>query len=354
VDLTGLPDANVELVGENWAAYGISPLTASPYGLHLASDSLHYEKPFSRIDYSKGPFSADAVRVRFGRALSRRLTTYLNGTFCNSEGQFVNLPYDGHKVSLQFDYRLTSKSRLRYRHFHSRNEVGVGVPFFPEEWPGITSAFHKEERLYHELDGSFRNKIGLRAFVWQVKEELNDPATQVRHRLRDGGAELEWREQTARWAFNFRNRIGLEQIQSWSIENHQRFYNQVSATAAARFAAKMWLHLSGHYAYKADWLAGIALEAKWIAAPTPSLTLWVAGGLGKLPPALGERDNQLPYLSQNENLQAADLRRSEVGLHWQRPHVDLKLRVSGSNWPNGFIFQIDSLRNTGFLVNRSG
>jgi hypothetical protein len=353
VDLTGLPDANVEQAGEGGASFGDTPLVALPASINIASDSLNYGVPFSRIEYAKGPFGADAVRIRFGRALSQRFTTYLNGAVSNSEGQFVDRPYDGHKVSAQFDYRINSSRTLRYRHLNSRNEAGVGVPFFPEEWPGITRAFHKEERVYHALEALFANRLSLRGFVWQVKEELNDPARRNRHRLRDAGTEIQWLKQTHNWALKLQFRLGLEQIKSWSIRERGRFYEQLLVSSGFRLTPKMWLQVAGYVAYKKDWPYGSALEAKWIVTPTPSLTWWLGGGIRKMPPALGERENALPYLSFNEELQAVDLWRGETGINWQRPRFGLNFRLSGSVWQNGLVFRADSLKRSGFLDNSS-
>ena len=225
VDLTGLPDAHAQILeaaGENFSA--------APYTIHLASDSLNFTAPFSRIEYAKGPFGADAVRFRFGRALGKRLAAYLNSAFSNSDGQFEDRPYEGHKANLQLEYFLNSKWQLRYRHLNSRNEIGIGIPFFPEEWPGITDASHKEERLYHALELSSRQALQWRSFIWQVREELNDPARRYQHRRRDAGTDLRWRKETEKWVLRLKFGLGYEAIKSTAIEQRHRFYEQISST----------------------------------------------------------------------------------------------------------------------------
>jgi len=346
VDLTGLPDAHAQILeaaGENF--------TASPYTIHLASDSLNFTAPFSRVEYVKGPFGADAVRFRFGRALGKRLAAYLNSAFSNSDGQFVDQPYDGHKANLQLDYFLNAGWKLRYRHLNARNQAGLGVPFFPEEWPGITDASHKEERLYHALELSSRHELQWRGFIWQVKEELNDPARRHRHRLRDAGSDLLWKKQTEKWALQLKFGLGFEAVQSTSIDDRGRFYEQISSTFDRRLTPRTWLQLGGHLTYKTNWPAAAALQAKFIAQRNQALTWWLSGSVWKIAPALGERDNDLPYLKLNDDLQAANLQRSEIGLTWQRQNFDLQIRLNGSLWKNGFIFQSEALKKSGTLIN---
>ncbi|MDZ7361402.1 MAG: hypothetical protein ONB46_11865 [candidate division KSB1 bacterium] len=345
VDLTGLAESHVQLletrVGE----------TLAPELVQLASDSLNFSTPFSRIEYAKGPFGADAVRFQFGRALGKRLAAYLNSTFSNSEGQFADRPYDGRKANLQLDYFLNRNLKLRYRHLNSRHEAGLGAPFFPEEWPGISNAFHKEERLYHGLELLSSENLRLRGFIWQVKEELNDPARGNRHRLLDGGADLHWQKQTGKWAVQLNFGAGLEAVKSTSIDDRERFYERVSATFGWRITPRTRLQLGGQASYKTAWPIGAALQAELIRQSSPSLTWWLGGGLWKIPPALGERDNTLPHLAMNRDLQPATLQRGEIGMKWRRRNFALQFFLHGSVWKDRFVFQANPLRSSGALFN---
>jgi len=348
VDLTGLPDAHVQILetaGENFSA--------SSYTIHLASDSLNFAAPFSRIEYMKGPFGADAVRFRFGRALGKRLAAYLNSAFSNSDGQFEDRPYEGHKANLQLEYFLNTNWQLRYRHLNSRNETGLGVPFFPEEWPGITDASHKDERLYHALELSSRHDLQWRSFIWQVKEELNDPARRYQHRRRDAGTDLRWRKETEKWALRLKFGLGYETIKSTSIDERNRFYEQISSTFNRRLTQRTWLQLGGHLTYKTNWPADAALQAQLIAQKNLAWTWWLSESVWKIAPAVGERDNDLPYLKRNDDLRAAILHHSETGLKWQRQNFTLQIRLHGSLWKSGFIFQADTSKNSGTLLNNN-
>ncbi len=351
VDLTSLPDAQVHKMEAGGISLREAALPPAPMPIHLVSDSLRYQTPFSRIDYAKGAFGADAVRIKFGRALGKRLAAYVNSTFSNAEAYAIAItdseqvavkPYDGHKASVQLDYHLSAPWKLRYRHFNTRNEAGISAPFFPEEWPGINEALHKEERLYHALELSNASRISLRGFFWQIKEELNDPARRVQHRLRDGGVEMRWAKETEAWAFKWQSRFGLEAVKSDSIDDRERFYENVSIALGHRITPKLWLHLSSNLAHKKDWPLGASLQAHLVNSLSSSLTWWLSGGFWKIPPALGERDNNLSYLAPNGDLRAVALQRGEAGLRWQRERFDLQLLLSGSVWQDRLIFRTNS------------
>jgi len=351
VDLTGLPDAQVKIMETGGISLREAALPPAPMQIHLAGDSLRYQTPFSRIDYAKGAFGADAVRIKFGRALGKRLAAYVTSTFSHAEAHAIAIndseqvavkAYDGHKASAQLDYHLNAEWKLRYRHFNTRNEAGVSAPFFPEEWPGINEALHKEERLYHALELSDASRMSFRGFFWQIKEELNDPARRVQHRRRDGGVEMRWAKETEAWALRLQNRFGLEAIKSDSIDDRERLYDNLSFALGRRMTPKLWLHLNGDLAHKKEWPFGAALKVQIIARPNQSLTWWLAGGFWKIPPALGERDNNLLYLTTNGDLQAVTLQRGEAGIKWQRQRFDLQLLFSGSAWQDGLVFRANS------------
>lgn len=365
-DLTSLPDAHVQLL-QAGALLPRETLTAiSPEGVQVTSDSLNFNVPFSRLEYAKGPVGADAVRFRFGRALGKRLAAYLNSAFSNSDGhliyqlderqqpspRFVNQPYEGHKANLQLDYFFNPHWKLRYRHLNSRHEAGASVPFFPEEWPGLTNALHKEERLYHAIELSSAGGLQVRSFFWQVKEELNDPDRRNRHRLRDGGIELNWEKQTAAWAVNLHSGTGVEAIKSTSITDRTRFAQELAATLSRRLNQRAWLQWRGYSRYKKDWPYEASLQAKFLMQRQQTLTWWLEAGMWKIAPALGERGNALPYLAKNADLRAANLQRGEIGLQWQRQNFDLQIRLNGSLWRHGLIYRSNMANNSGMLANR--
>jgi hypothetical protein len=116
---------------------------------------------------------------------------------------------------------------------------------------------------------------------------------------------------------------------------------------------KIWLHLGSYFAYKKDWPSPMALQAQLLKQQNQALTWWLSGGIWKIAPAVGERDNMLPYLAMNDGLRTADLQRYEIGSKWQRPNFALQFLVDGSRWRDGFMFRINSSDSSGALVNNN-
>jgi hypothetical protein len=347
-DHTSLPDAHLQIVEAGAGAIRYAQTAPSPFGIRLASDSLRYGAPFSRIDYAKGPAGADAVRVRFGRALSKRLTVYANGTFSSADGrtieningQFNEGPYDGQKVSLQFDYYVNSKWKLRYRHFSSRNEAGVAVPFFPEEWAGISQALHKEVRLYHALELASAKRFSLRGFYWQIKEELNDPGRQVRHHLRDGALKSAGQDKVRHGSCNCKIALALNPSKAQASPSTTAYIRNSLPRSA--FNAKNVAHLDGNTGRLKDWPYGAGFAANLINQPSCAAHLVAGSSIWRIPPAPGERENMLSELKANNDLRPADLQRGEIGVQWRRQRFDLHLRLNGSIWKNGYVYRIAS------------
>lgn len=351
VDLTSLPEAgadNTHFAGLNPPRLAVSAATVN---LRVASNAIRYEEPLTRIGYAKGPYGADATRISFSRAFSRRLTGAVHAAFSNADGQFVDLPYEGHKARLRFDYRLFRDWRLAYLHFNTRNEAGVAVPFFPEEWPAVNGAFHKEERLYHAVELAPAREVLVRAFYWQVKEELNDPARQIRHRLRDAGAEAAWLRQRERYALALHLRGGNEQIHSDSIIPATRGYANAAAAFSWKPAARFWLQGEAQYQHKADWPAGHALAISGLWQFRPAAGMWLRARQQRVPPALSERENQLAYLSANPTLEAVRLSHFEGGFFWRQKNLALQAQLGGGHWQDGFIFTADSAAGPAYLRN---
>lgn len=346
VDLTGLPEPS-NTIG---ALHDTPPLFLPSHGaastFALSSDTLSFTQPLSEAEYSKGPFGADAVRVNFSRAFSRRIGGVLHATFSNADGQFEDFSYEGHKAMGRFDYHLNAQWQLRYRHFNSRNEAGMAVPFFLEEQPQLTNAKHKEERLYHALELARAHAFTLRAFAWQVKEELNDAAHPVRHRLRDYGGEGNWQWQRERFALSAHARLGSEEVRSTSIDSRSRFYQELVAHTALRFHEKVWLQGAGQFRHKQNWPDGYSLALAGFYQPQKERLLWAKAGLYQIPPALAERDNALPYLSRNEKLRAVRLQHAQIGARLHASNAAVQFALGSAMWERGFLFTTDTTFTT--------
>jgi len=346
VDLTNLPEPS-----NTFGALRNTPQLFLPsHGLAssfaLSHDTLNFAQPLSEAEYAKGPYGADAVRVNFSRAFSRRIAGLLHATFSNSEGQFEDFPYDGHKAMGRFDYRLNQSWRVRYRHFNSRNQAGIAVPFFLEEQPELTNASHKEERLYHAVELTRAHAFTLRAFAWQVKEELNDAARQIRHRLRDRGGEGSWQLQRERFALSAHARLGSEAVRSTSIFSRARFYQELAANMALRFHETVWLQGAGQFRHKQNWPNGYSFALAGFYQPEKEKLFWAKAGLYQIPPALAERDNTLRYLARNEKLQAAQLQHAQLGARLRFSNAAVQFALGNAMWERGFLFVTDTAVTT--------
>ncbi len=338
VDLASLPEPSNTFAALHNTPQLFLPAHGTASAFAIAHDTLNFSQPLSEAEYSKGPYGADAVRVNFSRAFSRRIAGLLHATFSNSDGQFADFPYDGHKAMGRFDYRLNPSWHVRYRHFNTRNEAGIAVPFFLEEQPSLANGKHKEERLYHAVELSRARTFTLRAFAWQVKEELNDPTRRIRHRLRDYGGEGSWQWQRERFALATHARLGSEEIHSTSIASRARFYQDVSASLALRFHEKIWLQAAGQFRHKQDWPNGYSFALAGFYQPQKEKLFWLKAGLYEIPPALAERDNTLPVLSPNAELQAVHLLHAQIGALLQFKNAAAQFAVGNAVYEKALFF----------------
>ncbi len=343
VDFTGLPEPS-NTIG---ALHNTPQLFLPSHGLAstfaLAHDTLNFAQPLSDAEYAKGPYGADAVRVNFSRAFSRRIAGLLHATFSNSEGQFEDFPYDGHKAMGRFDYRLNALWQVRYRHFNSRNQAGIAVPFFLEEQPELTNASHKEERLYHGLELAHAHAFMARVFSWQVKEELNDAARQVRHRLRDWGGEASWQRQRERFVLSAHARLGSEEVRSSTLASAARFYQELAAQAALRVHSRLWLQSTGQLRHKKDWPTDYSFALAGLYQHNKEKLFWAKLGLYQIPPAPAERDHALPDLTRNASLRAVRLQHVQLGGRAAFSKAALQLTLGNARWQRGLVFAADSI-----------
>jgi len=351
VNLTSLPEAGADRVQFAGLNPPVRAAHAATTSLRLASDAINYDEPGTHVSYAKGPYGADATRISFSRTFSRRLTGALHAAFSNADGQFIDLPYKGHKARARFDYRLFRNWRLAYLHFNTRNQTGIAVPFFPEEWPAITFAFHKEERLYHALELAPSQRFFARVFYWQVKEELNDLARKIRPRLREAGTEAAWQKQREHLAISVHARAGSEQIQGNAIRPATRWYGNLAATFSLKLLPRFWLQSEAHYQHKKDWPAGSAFLVSGLWQYRAHTHFWLQLRRQRLPPALAEKESQFIYLSSNPQLQAVALLHLEGGFAWRRSKWDLQAQLGNSRWQNGLLFSAYSAAGPAYLRN---
>ena len=337
VDLMSLPEAGFERLefGQPQASRAFPTGMASQ--VRFETDTVRYEVPFTNVEYANGPFDADAVRVSFGRAFSPRLTGLLNATLSNTNGQFQGLPYEGHKATARFDYRLNAIWRVRYRYFNSNNEAGLIIPFFPEEWPTLSGGFHKEVRLYHAVELAHRGNLTARVYNWLIKEELNDRSRKIKHQLRETGAEAVAGWQRKQFALTIQARLAGEKLSSATIHHRARMHQQVSANLGVRLSRRWWLYSSGYFRNKPDWPSGYAATLGGLIKLSQTSWIWSSVGRWKIPPSPAERDHSLEVFSGEDRLRAVTLDYAQLGIRLDGKNAEIQLSLGAAQWRDGYV-----------------
>ncbi|MCG3154016.1 MAG: hypothetical protein DKINENOH_00608 [bacterium] len=356
-DLAGLPEAAVDGITLNQLVPETGRQAQSAAFLHFTTDSLRYEIPFSRAEYVKGPLGGDATRVRFGRAFSRRLNGLLHLTinnadgFVNRSGSLVRLPAEVFKAGARLDYRVNQNWRARYRYWLVRAEAGVEAPFFPEEWQRSGNNRHKETRLYHALELNRRDQLALRAFLWDIHEELNATAVKIRHRLREAGLETSWQRQGESLAAIFTGRVSHEKLESPTIDYRGRLNAAAGLKLVAQLHERLALQTVAHAGYKPDWPTGYTLAAAGIYRLTSSWFAWLGVEQRRIPPAPGERSNSLRLLARPAKLEAVTLQQALAGIAFERRSFAARLVFGSGWWHEGFVWSLQRADTTAALRN---
>ncbi|MDZ7268204.1 MAG: hypothetical protein ONB48_10770 [candidate division KSB1 bacterium] len=357
VDLTGLPDAVVDGITLNQLVPDPAQPALSAAFLRFSTEGLHYDIPFSRAEYVKGPLGADATRVRFGRAFSRRMNALLHLTvnnadgFVNPSGGLVRLPAGIFKAGVRLDYRLTQNWQARYRYWVVSAEAGVTAPFFPEEWHRSGNNRHKETRRFHAVELARGEQMGLRAFWWALHEELNAITVKIRHRLREAGLETNWRGQRGAFAAIFSGRVSHEKVESPIIDYAARLHAAAGLKLAVQLNEKLAVQAMARVRHSADWPAGYTLAVGGIYRPKPAWSLWLGMEQRRLPPAPGERNNSLPLLARSDRLNAVTLQHLQAGLAYERRGLTARLVCGNGWWQEGLVWSLNHADTTATLRN---
>jgi len=356
-DLAGLPEATVDGITLNQFVPETGRPAQSAAFFHFTTDSLRYDIPFSRAEYVKGPLGGDATRVRFGRAFSRRMNGLLHLTinnadgFVNRDGSFVRLPAEVFKAGARLDYRVNQNWQARYRYWLIRAEAGVEAPFFPEEWQRSGNNRHKETRLYHALEWNHRKQLALRAFLWDIQEELNATAVKLRHRLREAGLEASWQQQGESLTAIFTGRLSHEKLQSPTIDYRSRLNAAAALKLVAQLNERFALQTVAHAGYKPDWPTASTLAVSGIYRLTPSWFVWLGLEQRRIPPAPAERRNSLPLLARPAKLEAVTLQQALAGIAFERRSLTARLVFGSGWWHEGLVWSLNRADTTAALRN---
>lgn len=338
--------------------YGQSNLTAIPetFADELSISPQHLQlnfssqppldsKPWTYLEYVKGPFDIDVFRVRFRRAFSERIRAYLGLTFSNSDGQQITLngaqrggPYDAKKFFFRTEYLLNQDYRIRHRLINTDNDAVVATPFFFEELPDIigTNARYKDTRIMNSLElaktaqisDSAKNIGGeidawrFRIYNWVDREEYRDNSQGRFIQQKDNIFGGSLNSQLLKNNFSLSTFASAERSKITSptidLSTKKRFVAQTHAQA--RLDPHFYLDGEIRWLYHDDFGANLSGLGQITFSPGNAWHFYGKFERKISLPGPGEYANTLPsVLAPNQNLAVMELHKIESGLKWTHP-----------------------------------
>jgi hypothetical protein len=338
--------------------YGQSNLTALPevFADRVAIAPQHLQlnffssppletKPWTYVEYVKGPFDVDVFRVRFRRAFSERTRAYLGLAFSNSDGQQLTLngaqrggPYDARKMYLRTEYSINRDYRIRHRLINTDNDAVAATPFFFEELPEIvsTNARYKEARNMNSLElaktaqisDSAKNAGGeidvwrLQIYNWRNREEYRDNSQGRFIQQKDNifGGSLNWQLLKNKFSISTFASAERHRITSPTIDLSTRNRFVVQTHAQVKLDSRFYLDSEIRLLYHDDFETNLSGLGQITFSPRRGLHFYGKFERKISLPGGGEYANTLPsVLVPNKNLQVAELQKFESGLKWAQP-----------------------------------
>lgn len=326
VDVTGVPEAlDGRVLLHSYECAFPSSLTRQALGFSLIPRPTDFLVPLSSINFVRGPFGGDVLRAWIARRLSPRLTIHFTLDQANSSGQFLQMPYDGQKISGDARYALGHNAALRYLFLSSKNEAGRTVPFYAEEQSLIAApgsgqlafaGFGKEQRAFHALEFSMP-AFFVRTFYWNLNEEFRGQLIRVRHRIEQAGLEAGFQANRARWVSQLRAAFHDERTTSTSITLRRAQVFVGKATFAWCLTDYLRARVDGTMHKEADWPAAFEPEVDFSVALPGKIQLHAILARRAINPAPAEFANTLATLQGNADLQPAALLRAALAVQWQ-------------------------------------
>lgn len=334
--------------------------------IRLQSVAPGDSRPWTHIEYVKGPFDVDVMRVRFKRSLSKKIQPYFSLNLANSNGQQTIVgndarggPYDATRMYLRTDYLLSADLRLRYRFLSTVNEAVVATPYFFEELPDVldSDAHFKEKRILHALavaksaafsdtltkQVSERDLYRFEIYHWANHEETRDDFKNglIEHKNNILGG-------TAKWSF-FRRRWSLSALAK--LERHNFTSPTITedavnlAMSQANAQLKFHDHLVGdahvkvqHHTKFGSLLSGSAQIAF---APANGMQIYAAAARTYSMPGPAEYANELPgILTGNTALESASLDKIEIGIQHAHDNIQFSAALNHLSLQNQYVLAI--------------
>ncbi|HVP37389.1 MAG TPA: TonB-dependent receptor plug domain-containing protein [Terriglobales bacterium] len=93
-------------------------------GLRIKTKEYNTDKPFSRINFERGPFGYRRTQIDFGNQLARKLDFYFTGGWKKSDGYIKNSGFESLYLTGNLLYKKQENWKFRLRAYHMENRSG--------------------------------------------------------------------------------------------------------------------------------------------------------------------------------------------------------------------------------------
>jgi len=153
-DLFDVPLENIESIRiiDNPVVNILGPVTGLG-GLRLKPKDYKTGKPFSRINFEKGPYGFRRTQVELGRALGKKTRFYFTYGRKKSDGYVDNSDFKSLYLTGNINYKIKNNWRTSFRVYHYENRAGNPLPY-----ESSVDLKTEDDRWILALDSEYRFK----------------------------------------------------------------------------------------------------------------------------------------------------------------------------------------------------
>lgn len=168
-------------------------------GLRIKTKEFKTDRPFSRINFERGPYGYRRTQIDFGNQLARKLDFYFTGGWKKSDGHIDNSDFESLYLTGNLLYKRRENWQIGLKAYHMENRSGNPLPYNT-----AISLKNKEDRTILDLNSDYRFKNGsllkMEAFYFANPSEsyndgyfLNRTKTENQFYLKSG-YEFKWKK----------------------------------------------------------------------------------------------------------------------------------------------------------------
>ena len=122
-------------------------------GLRIKTKEYKTEKPFSRIDFERGPYGYSKTQIDFGNKLARKIDFYFTGGWKKSDGYITNSGFESLYLTGNLLYKMKENWKIRLKALHMENRAGNPLPH-----DTLMTWKTKEDKTILDLNSDYRFK----------------------------------------------------------------------------------------------------------------------------------------------------------------------------------------------------